>query len=134
MTRQVTEQDFRYPEFRDAKSEDYEFRNDGALARKDRWETGVRRIANSLGISSRDGFEVQEVCAQVDAAIDRTTLKPISEWKSELNECLFLSFDKSKSSPEVNCCNSPMHLPSGTNWTHFVDLDFKEIASQLNDL
>lgn len=44
--RQVTERDFRMPEFRDAKVEDYEFRADGKLVRKDRWECAINSIRN----------------------------------------------------------------------------------------
>jgi hypothetical protein len=59
---EVTERDFRMPEFRDAKVEDYEFRRgDGKLVRKDRWERGIRSIAYELfGDTGRD-FEIEEV-------------------------------------------------------------------------
>ncbi len=65
MSRQVTEQDFRRPEFRDAKVEDYEFRRDGALVRKDRWEQGIHRIHSIVGRIGRD-FEIQEVIEAVE--------------------------------------------------------------------
>lgn len=52
--RAVTELDFRKPEYRDAKVEDYEFRADGALVRKDRWEVGIRTICGLVGMSDRD--------------------------------------------------------------------------------
>lgn len=48
--REVTEKDFRKPEFRDAKVEDYEFRDDGKLVRKDRFQTTVFKIASILHI------------------------------------------------------------------------------------
>ena len=60
MSRQVTERDFRMPEFRDAKVEDYEIRADGKVVRKDRWETGIRQIKGIVG-SSRGEFEIDEV-------------------------------------------------------------------------
>lgn len=63
MSRQVTELDFRKPELRQAKVEDYEFRDDGALVRKDRWETGIHQIKGIVGI--RGGFEVEEVVERV---------------------------------------------------------------------
>lgn len=66
--REVTERDFRAPEFRDAKVEDYEFRGDGKVVRKDRWETGIRRIAGLLGMS-REEWEVPEIVERVDALI-----------------------------------------------------------------
>jgi len=60
--REVTERDFRKEEFRDAKPEDYEFRADGAIVRKDRWEIGIYRIASILRI---DNFEIDEVVERV---------------------------------------------------------------------
>ncbi len=65
MSRQVTEQDFRRPEFRDAKIEDYEFRADGALVRKDRWEQGIHRIHGIIGRRGRE-FEISEVVEAVE--------------------------------------------------------------------
>ncbi|MEG0969210.1 MAG: hypothetical protein RSG92_27990, partial [Pseudomonas sp.] len=70
MKREVTELDFRRPEFRNAKIEDYEFRDDGAIVRKDRWESGIQQIKSAVGI--RSGFEVDEV---VDAV-----LKLVGRW------------------------------------------------------
>lgn len=63
MKRQVTERDFRQPELRDAKVEDYEFRDDGKLVRKDRWETGIYQVASALGMSR--GFEIEVVVEAV---------------------------------------------------------------------
>lgn len=57
--RDVTEADFRMAHYRDAKPEDYEFRDDGALVRKDRWERAVRDIATAMGYESRGGFEIE---------------------------------------------------------------------------
>lgn len=64
MTREVTEMDFRCPEYRNAKAVDYEFRDDGALVRKDRWETGIRAIVSILEMS-RDEFEITDVVERV---------------------------------------------------------------------
>lgn len=61
----VTEKDFRLPEYRDAKPEDYEWRDDGKLVRKDRWKTGMHRIADALGMNGRDGFEIDDVVKAV---------------------------------------------------------------------
>lgn len=47
--REVTERDIRMPEFRDANLEDLEFMGDGKVVRKDRWETGIRKIRSALG-------------------------------------------------------------------------------------
>lgn len=63
MSKQVTEQDFRLPEFKDAKPEDYEFRKDGVLVRKDRWEQGMVSIASALGFNVRE-FEIPDVISR----------------------------------------------------------------------
>lgn len=63
--KQVTERDFRRPEFRDADPNDYEFREDGAIVRKDRWEQGIRSIAGQEGMSGTK-FEVADIVAKVD--------------------------------------------------------------------
>ena len=68
--REVTERDFRMPEFRDAKTEDYEFRADGKIVRKDRWETAVQRIREIVGIHARE-FEISEVIDAVRAIADQ---------------------------------------------------------------
>lgn len=71
--RTVTEEDFRAPEFRGAKVEDYEFRNDGKIVRKDRWESGIHRIRALLG-DHRKEFEVDEIVAAVRALV--ATVEP----------------------------------------------------------
>lgn len=65
MTRAVTERDFRMPEFVHAKVEDYEFRDDGKVVRKDRWEMGIRRIASILRLGRE--WEISDVVKAVDA-------------------------------------------------------------------
>jgi hypothetical protein len=68
--REVTEADFRKPEFRDAKAEDYEFDGTGEVVRKDRWESTVRQIVGVLedgghrGVSRRN-FELGTVVVRV---------------------------------------------------------------------
>lgn len=68
---EVTERDIRLPEFRDAKLEDLEFREDGVIVRKDRWERGIRNIvgvfedfAPEMGIR-RGKFEVQDIVNEI---------------------------------------------------------------------
>lgn len=61
----VTEVDFRMPEFRDADPADYEFREDGKIVRKDRWENAVRTIAGIVGYNARTGFEIEDVIDRV---------------------------------------------------------------------
>lgn len=72
--RQVTERDLRRPEFADVNPADYEFRRDGTLVRKDRWERGMYRIASVLGMNGRDGFEIDAVVE----AVERLTEADIS--------------------------------------------------------
>lgn len=62
--RQVTERDFRLPEFRDANPDDYEFRGDGKIVRKDRWETGIHRIKNLIDPHSKE-FEIDELVERI---------------------------------------------------------------------
>ena len=71
----VTELDFRMPEFKDADPNDYEFRDDGKIARKDRWEVGIRNIASILKFDVREGFEVKDVINCVQYL--KKTSKPI---------------------------------------------------------
>ncbi|MFK2905025.1 hypothetical protein ISP17_13770 [Dyella ginsengisoli] len=66
--RAVTERDFRAPQFRDADPADYEFRDDGAIVRKDRWEMAFRRIRDLVGDQRRE-FEVADVIAAVAALV-----------------------------------------------------------------
>ena len=61
----VTELDFRMPEFRDAKVEDYERRGDGKIVRKDRWMRAVESIRFLVGVDGRE-YEVPEVVAAVE--------------------------------------------------------------------
>lgn len=67
--RHVTESDFRLPEYRNADPKDYEFRHDGKLVRKDRWETGMFSIASALGMNMREGFEINDVVDRVRALV-----------------------------------------------------------------
>ena len=79
MTRRVTEQDFRCPEFRDANPEDYEFRPDGKIVRKDRWEQGIRSIVSILGLS-RNEFEIEHVVERVRDLLDeRQRDRPLTD-------------------------------------------------------
>jgi hypothetical protein len=66
--REVTERDIRMPEFRDSKLEDLEFRDDGKVVRKDRWQTGLRRIREALGDHRRE-FEIDDIVQAVEALV-----------------------------------------------------------------
>lgn len=83
MTRPVTEQDFRQPQFRDAKPEDYERRDDGAIVRKDRWETTVRKIASEFGVDARQGFECETLLVWVDDFIERAKAAGVEPYYDE---------------------------------------------------
>lgn len=61
----ITERDLRIPEWRDVNIADLERREDGTIARKDRWERGIRQIAGIVGIDPRQGFEVDDVVKMV---------------------------------------------------------------------
>lgn len=66
MSRAVTEMDFRKPEFVGADPKDYEFRNDGKIVRKDRWQNGIHRIRSILGDDRRE-FEIDDIVMAVEA-------------------------------------------------------------------
>ena len=60
--RDVTEFDLRAEEFkrRDIKPEDYEFRSDGKIVRKDRWINAIHRIQGIVGPAGHE-FEIDDV-------------------------------------------------------------------------
>lgn len=72
MMRKVTEDDFRMPEYKGAKVEDYEFRLDGQLVRKDRWQMGIYRMISILQLNSRD-FEISEALDILENFVYRAT-------------------------------------------------------------
>jgi hypothetical protein len=71
INREVTEFDLRAPEFQhpSIKPEDYEFRDDGKVVRKDRWEMTVRSVVSILGWSRRE-FELPEVVKELRQRLD----------------------------------------------------------------
>lgn len=72
----ITERDLRIPDFRDVDIADLERREDGTIARKDRWERGIREIANIVGIYPGKTFEVVDV---VNAVRRQAAL--LEEWR-----------------------------------------------------
>ena len=66
MVNSLTQQ---YLEFRDADPADLEWREDGSLARRDRWERGIREIASIVGLDPRKDFEIDDVVAAVRLAL-----------------------------------------------------------------
>lgn len=86
---EVTEFDLRAPEFKhpDVKPEDFERRADGAIVRKDRWETGIRRVANALDMSVRE-FEISDVIdAAAQAGLARDVLNEAYQRLSSPQPC-----------------------------------------------
>lgn len=75
MQRKVTEQDLRMPEFRDAALEDLEFRADGRIVRKDRWEMAIHSIRFALGDTRRE-FEIGDIVSAVRALVDSIPRPP----------------------------------------------------------
>ena len=67
--RQVTERDFRLPEFADAKVEDYEFRSDGKLVRKDRWEKAIFKLVHCTEFSVRT-FEIPAMVQSIEFRVE----------------------------------------------------------------
>lgn len=65
------------PQFRGKDPKDYEFRDDGKVVRKDRWETAIYRIRSILGDRRRE-FEIEDVINAVDALVG-TIPKPEGE-------------------------------------------------------
>jgi hypothetical protein len=79
MKREVNELDFRMPQYRDAKVEDYEFRDDGVLVRKDRWERGIGSIRFLVGVDGRE-FEIPDVVAAVRKLVEKdASWVPVSD-------------------------------------------------------
>ena len=64
----VTERDFRKDEFKDANPDDYEFRGDGAVVRKDRWEMGIRKLQCALLPNVRE-FEIDDIVKEAKLLI-----------------------------------------------------------------
>lgn len=61
MSRAITEEDLRAPEFREGKADEYERRSDGKIVRKDRFMRGMQDLAAIL-VGSRD-YEISDVIA-----------------------------------------------------------------------
>lgn len=70
MVRQVTENDLRKDEFKDVDIDKLEFRADGKIVRKDRWESAVLIIASKVGVDVRN-FEIIDVLNAIDKLVKR---------------------------------------------------------------
>lgn len=67
------------PEFRGKDPKDYEFRPDGKIVRKDRWENAIHRIRHALGDNRRE-FETSDIVSAVLALV-ATIPEPENEEK-----------------------------------------------------
>jgi hypothetical protein len=75
MPMQVTELDFRMPQFKQAKVEDYEFAGDEVtVVRKDRWERAVGSIRSLVGITGR-AYELDDIVEAV-----RVLAQDVDSW------------------------------------------------------
>lgn len=92
--REVTEMDFRSEEFRNAKVEDYEFRGDGKVVRKDRWEMAIHKIRSLCGGNARDEFEIPEVIQAVEALLPAQA-KPLESWTPDLGPVAWWCYSES---------------------------------------
>lgn len=87
MSKMVTEDDVRMPEFRGVDLSMLEFRADGKIVRKDRWERAIRDLAQIvLGLGGRDEWEISQV---IDA------VRKLKDGQRELSP-----------QPEVDCSQS----------------------------
>ena len=100
-TKAVTEADFRRPQFRDAKIEDYEFDGSGELARKDRFRTFTFHVAGSLDFSFRgEGFKIEDVKEKFDSLIE--TVNGIAETLGvDMSDDQFSYYDLSKAAQDL---------------------------------
>ena len=62
--REVTEQDLRAPQFHEGDPDQYEFRDDGKVVRKDRFVQGMRDIS-AIIFGARHKYEISEVVQAV---------------------------------------------------------------------
>lgn len=125
--REVTELDFRLPAYRDAKPEDYEFRADGAIVRKDRWERAIGTIRFEVGIDGRE-FEISDVIEAV-RTIKIPKLLTADEWHEDDHDVLMFHFENFEEPPEVKCggyTDIPENDPE--YWTHFAKYDFNAVV------
>lgn len=80
MSKKVTEQDIRLPQFRDANLDDLEFDGSGEVVRKDRFEKSMRKLQGVFhgvnGLSGRSTWTCEQV---VDAA--KQTVNQFGELK-----------------------------------------------------
>lgn len=84
--REVTEFDLRAEEFKHPsfKPSDYEFRSDGKIVRKDRWEQGIRSLVEPAGFSLRE-FEIDAVVESITAKLQALDAFDFSKLRQALS-------------------------------------------------
>lgn len=70
--REVTEQDFRMPEYRDQDPKDYEFDANQKPVRKDRWKRAIEHIRLLVGVDGRS-YDIADVINAVKTQADDLT-------------------------------------------------------------
>lgn len=80
--RKVTEDDFRIPEYRGQNVDDYEFRDDGKIVRKDRFEVGMREIAY-IGCGGRE-YEIPDIIERVRNMFEHFSRQSSDEYEDSL--------------------------------------------------
>lgn len=133
MNRKVLEIDFRKPEFREAKVEDYEFRDDGALVRKDRWETAVRQMASLVEIG-RD-WEIIDIKNKVKELVKESVYPECSicgfEFDEEtMDKCYhFSGVINGKKNTHIHVCEHCLH-----KYDFNAEFSFDERVSEVDGI
>jgi hypothetical protein len=98
----VTEFDLRAPEFKQsgAKPEDFEFRVDGTIVRKDRWETGIRDIANVFNMGR--SFEIDDLVSRIEMLNNIEPDYILQILKRVLRECSAFTLDDASLTDDLN--------------------------------
>ena len=63
-------EDFIKPEFIGKSVDDYEVTSNGSLVRKDRWENGLRKVANALGFTNR--YKISDVLDELSFLVNKS--------------------------------------------------------------
>jgi len=116
--KQVTQEDFIIQEFRGKDPNDYEFRSDGKIVRKNRWEQGFRAIA-SIFVNPRADFEIDDIITRVKIAtkndfLSGSILKAAKLMTQDHWFCAFNSIVRCRYCqafvPADSCANDIIHM------------------------
>lgn len=139
MKKSVTERDLRDPKYGDGDPDEFEFRDDGSIARKDRWEMGIRSIASAVNVMAK-GWEVKDVVDKVQELAWYTNLlgmeipdivndwyvpKPLTRWihRDNGNEYIILGLTNLESTQPEKYPVTIIYLRlfDGTVWNRPLD-------------